>query len=153
MDILKNLESKISEALKNLKDQLSGVRGGRPNAKLIEDLAIAYFGQKFAIKQIGSLSLIPQREIQVSVWDKNTAGLVLKAIEASNLNASATLEGNLIRLNLPALSGERRQELSKLAKKETEEAKIKVRSMRDEINKEIANQFDLKKSARMKNLN
>jgi len=145
MDILKNLELKIIEVLKNLKDQLSAIRGGRPNSKLVESISIDYFGQKFAVKQIGSINIVPPREIQVSVWDKNTASLVLKAIEVSNLNASAVLEGNLIRINLPALSGERRQELAKLAKKETEEAKIKIRSVRDEINKEITGQFETKK--------
>ncbi len=145
MDILKNLESKISEALKSLKDQLSGIRGGRPNSKLVEDISLDYFGQKLSVKQLGSINIVPPREIQISVWDKNTASLVLKAIEASNLNVSAVLEGNLIRINLPALSGERRQELSKLAKKETEEASIKMRSGRDEINKEITRQFDEKK--------
>ncbi len=145
MDILKNLESKISEALKSLKDQLSGIRGGRPNSKLVEDISLDYFGQKLSVKQLGSINIVPPREIQISVWDKNTASLVLKAIEASNLNVSAVLEGNLIRINLPALSGERRQELSKLAKKETEEARIKMRSGRDEINKEITRQFDEKK--------
>jgi len=145
MDILKNLELKIGETLKHLKDELSAIRGGRPNSKLVDDIQLDYFGQKLSVKQLGSISIIPPREIQISVWDKNTAAAVLKAIEASNLNASSVLEGNLIRINLPALSGERRQELAKLAKKETEEAKIKIRSVRDEINKEIAGQFETKK--------
>jgi len=145
MDLLKNLELKIAEVLASLKDQLSGIRGGRPNSKLVEDITVDYFGQKLLVKQLGSINIIPPREIQISVWDKNTASLVLKAIESSNLNVSATLEGNLIRINLPALSGERRQELAKLAKKEGDVAKIKIRSVRDEINKEIASQFDGKK--------
>jgi len=145
MDLLKNLELKISEALKSLKDQLSGIRGGRPNAKLVEDISVDYFGQKLLIKQLGSINIVPPREMQISVWDKNSAALVLKAIEASNLNVSTILEGNLIRINLPALSGERRQELAKLAKKETEEVRIKIRSIRDEINKEITGQFETKK--------
>jgi len=145
MDILKNLELKISEILKHLKDQLSGFRGGRPNAKLVEDISVDYFGEKLLVKQLGSINIIPPREIQISVWDKNSAALVLKTIEASNLNVGAILEGNLIRLNLPALSGERRQELTKLAKKETEEVKIKIRLTRDEVNKEISSQFESKK--------
>lgn len=145
MDILKTLELKTADVLKSLKDELSGIRGGRPSSKLVEEIAVDYFGQKLSIKQLGSINIIPPREIQISVWDKNSAALVLKAIEASNLNVSTILEGNLIRINLPALSGERRQELAKLAKKETEEIKIKVRSVRDEINKEITSQFDNKK--------
>lgn len=144
MDILKNLEQKTSEAIKYFKNQLLGIRGGRPNSKLVEDILVEYFGQKLPIKQLGSISIILPREIQISVWDKNSALLVSKAIEASNLNIGINLEGNLIRINLPSLSGERRQELIKIAKKETEEAKIEIRGIRDEINKEINSQFEKK---------
>jgi ribosome recycling factor len=145
MNILKDLELKTGEAIKYFKEQLSAIRGGRPNSKLVEDVSVEYFGQKLPIKQLGSISIVPPREIQISVWDKNAAAIILKAIEASNLNIGANLEGSLIRINLPALSGERRQELIKIAKKETEEAKIKIRGIRDEINKEINRQFEEKK--------
>jgi len=145
VDILKTLEIKISETLKHFRDQLSGIRGSRPTSKLVEDISVEYFGQKLAIKQLGSINIIPPREIQISVWDKNVGSAILKAIESSNLNIGANLESNLIRINLPPLSGERRQELIKVAKKEAEEARIKIRSIRDEINKEINRQFEEKK--------
>lgn len=145
MNILKDLELKTDEAVKYFKEQLSAIRGGRPNSKLVEDISVEYFGQKLPIKQLGSINIAPPREIQISVWDKNAAAIILKAIEASNLNISANLEGSLIRINLPALSGERRQELIKIAKKETEESRIKIRGLRDEINKEISRQFEEKK--------
>ena len=145
MEIIQDLEFKTAEAIKFFKDQLAGIRGGRPSAKLVEDVSVDYFGQKLSIKQLGSISIIPPREIQISVWDKNSASLVLKAIEAANLNIGANIEGNLIRINLPPLSGERRQELIKIAKKEAEEAKIKIRGIRDEINKETNRQLDEKK--------
>lgn len=145
MDILKDLEIKTNEAIKYFKNQLFTIRGGRPSSKLVEDISVEYFGQRLPIKQLGSISIIPPREIQISVWDKNSASSVLKAIEASSLNISANLEGSLIRINLPSLSGERRQELIKLAKKETEEARIKIRGARDEVNKEINRQFEAKK--------
>jgi len=145
MDILKIFENKINEAVENLKKQLAGIRGGRPTSKLVEDIPVEYFGQKLTIKQLGSINVIPPREIQISVWDKNAGASILKAIESSNLNVGAYLEGNLIKINLPPLSGERRQELIKLAKKETEEIRIKIRNIRDEINKEINRQFEEKK--------
>ncbi len=145
MNILNDLELKTGEAIKYFKEQLSAIRGGRPNPKLIEDVPVEYFGQRLPIKQLGSISIMPPREIQISVWDKNAAAIILKAIEASNLNISANLEGSLIRINLPALSGERRQELIKIAKRETEEARIKIRGIRDEVNKEINRQFEEKK--------
>lgn len=145
MDIIKNLELKTSEAMRHFKEQLAAIRGGRPNSKLVEDISAEYFGQKLTIKQLGSISILPPREIQISVWDKNAAAAVLKAIESSKLNVSTNIEGNLIRINLPPLSGERRQELIKIVKKEAEEAKIKIRSIRDETNKEVNRQFEDKK--------
>ncbi len=142
MDILKTLELKTNEVIKHFKEQLTSIRGSRPTPKLVEDILVEYFGQKLAIKQISSINVIPPREIQISVWDKNVASFVLKAIESSNLNVSANIEGNLIRINLPPLSGERRQELIKVTKKEAEETKIKIRGARDEINKKIHQEFE-----------
>ena len=89
------------------------------------------------IKQAGSISVNPPREILISVWDRQAVSIVAKAIESSNLNVSANTDGNLIRINLPPLSAERRQELAKVVKKESEEARIKIRSLRDEVNKKI----------------
>ncbi len=145
MDILKELEVKTGTAIKHLKDRLSGIRGSRPTSKLIEDIPVEYFGQKLVIKQLGSISVVPPREIQISVWDKNAASAVLKGIEISNLNTTANIEGNLIKINLPPLSGERRQELIKIAKKEAEEIRVRIRNIRDETNKEINRQFEEKK--------
>jgi ribosome recycling factor len=144
-DLLRGLELKISEAVKHFKEQLAGIRGGRPSSKLVEDVLVDYFGQKLSVKQLGSIGIVPPREIQISVWDKNAASAVLKAVESSNLNVSVNLEGNLIRINLPPLSGERRQELIKIAKKETEEVKIEIRGIRDEIIKALNQRFDDKK--------
>lgn len=128
---------KISGVLKFFKEQMSGIRSNRPSAKLVEDILVDYFGQKLPIKQLGSISVIPPREIQISIWDNQAVNLVAKAIESSGLNVAANIDGNLIRINLPALSEERRQEIIKLAKKEAEEARIKIRHLRDEQNKKI----------------
>ena len=132
-----DLEQKIKESLEYLKSQFAAVRGGRPSPKLVEDISIDYFGQRMPIKQVGSISVNPPREILISVWDRQAVSIVAKAIESSNLNVSANTDGNLIRINLPPLSAERRQELAKVVKKESEEARIKIRSLRDEVNKKI----------------
>ena len=132
-----DLEIKIKESLEYLKSQFAAVRGGRPSPKLVEDISIDYFGQRMPIKQAGSISVNPPREILISVWDRQAVSIVAKAIESSNLNVSANTHGNLIRINLPPLSAERRQELAKVVKKESEEARIKIRSLRDEVNKKI----------------
>src|SRR3989344_5023877 len=128
---------KLSEIIKQLKEQLAGIRGGRPNPKLIENIEIEYFGQKLTVKQLGSIGIVPPTTIQISAWDKNAVSAIAKAIEDSDLNVNANIEGNLIRINLPPLSNERRQELIKIIKKEAEESKIKIRHLRDEMNKKI----------------
>jgi len=135
--MIQSLEIKIKESLEYLKSQFAAVRGGRPSSKLVEDISIDYFGQRMPIKQAGSISVNPPREILISVWDRQAVSIVAKAIESSNLNVSANTDGNLIRINLPPLSAERRQELAKVVKKESEEARIKIRSLRDEVNKKI----------------
>src|SRR3989344_2692497 len=129
---MEEFQLKLSGIIKQLKEQLAGIRGGRPNPKLIENIEIEYFGQK-----LGSINIVPPTTIQISAWDKNAVSAIAKAIESSNLNVSANTEGNLIRINLPPLSSERRQELIKIIKKETEESKIKIRHSRDEMNKKI----------------
>ncbi|MEK7657623.1 MAG: ribosome recycling factor [Patescibacteria group bacterium] len=128
-------DEKISGILKFFKEQMAGIRSNRPSAKLVEDILVDYFGQKLPIKQLGSISVIPPREIQISIWDNQVINSVAKTIESSGLNVAANIDGNLIRINLPALSEERRQELVKLVKKEAEEARIKIRHSRDEQNK------------------
>lgn len=134
---MQDLQLKLSEIIKHFKEQMAGIRGGRPNPKLIEDISVEYFGQKLTVKQLGSIGIVPPTTIQISAWDKGAVSAIAKAIESSNLNVSANTEGNLIRINLPPLSSERRQELIKIAKKEAEESKIKIRHSRDEINKKI----------------
>ena len=138
--MIQDLEQKIKESLEYLKGQFVAVRGGRPSPKLVEDISVDYFGQKMPIKQVGSISINPPREILISIWDKQAVSIVAKAIESSNLNVSANTDGNLIRINLPPLSAERRQELIKVVKKESEEVRIKIRHLRDEANKKINQQ-------------
>lgn len=134
---LKELEKKISDTLQYLKSQLGAIRGGRPSPMLVEDILVDYFGQKMTIKQLGSISIAPPREIQISFWDKQAVMAAAKAIESSNLNVSANIDGNLIRINLPSLTSERRQEFIKVVKKEAEETRINIRHLRDEENKKI----------------
>jgi len=138
--MIQSLEIKIKESLEYLKSQFAAVRGGRPSPKLVEDILVDYFGQRIPLKQVGSISINPPREILISIWDKQAVSIVAKAIESSNLNVSANTDGNLIRINLPPLSAERRQELVKVVKKESEETKIKIRHLRDEENKKISQQ-------------
>ncbi|MCL4399901.1 ribosome recycling factor [Patescibacteria group bacterium] len=130
------------EILGNLKRALSGVRTSRPNTALFEDIKVEYYGGLVPIKQLGTVGVHPPREIDIQVWDQSAIPSVVKAIESSSLNLSANVAGNSIKIFLPELSEERRNELIKYVKKMTEEHKIQVRHVRDEANKSLEKSFD-----------
>ncbi|KKS83097.1 MAG: Ribosome-recycling factor [Candidatus Wolfebacteria bacterium GW2011_GWC1_43_10] len=134
------IEQKFTLALEGVKrtfrEEMSSVRSNRPTPALVEDIAVDYYGQKVPIKQVGSINVIPPREIQISVWDKAAVSGIVKAISAA-LNLQGTPDGNVIHINLPSLTQERKDELIRLIKGKTEETKIKSRTLRDEAKKEI----------------
>ena len=142
MGILEKFKKEIVLLVESFKKEVLVVRGNRPSPALVENLKVDYFGQPLLVKQLGSISIVPPREIDVNVWDKNAIPGVVKAIEATGL--SANYEGKLIRINLPPLSEERRQELIKAVKKIGETFKIQLRNQRDETNKKVTQSFDSK---------
>ncbi len=132
---LAGLEKDLIALEARFKEELSGIRSNRPSPKMIEDIQVEYFGAFMPIKQLGSIAVVPPRELIVNVWDKGAAPAVGKAIEDANLGVSVSNQGLAIRVSLPPLSTERRAELVKLVKGIMEERRIEVRSRRDEINK------------------
>lgn len=132
----KNLEQKLKSLVEALRSEFQTIRSGRPSPRMVEDIKVEVYGQQMPVKALGSISVVPPREIDVSVWDKSALAGVAKAIESS-LNVSANTDGNLIRINLPQLTDERKKEFEKVVRKMTEETRIKVRSVRDEANKEV----------------
>lgn len=135
--LIKNLENQLIQIVTAFKNELGGVRASRPTAKLVEDIKADYLGQKLPIKQLATISIVPPREIQIAVWDKNNAGPVAKAIEEANIGVNPVVSGSVVRINLPPLTEERRRELSKLVKQLTENYRIQIRASRDEYNKKI----------------
>lgn len=134
---LKFLDAKLKSSVEALKNEFQTIRSGRPSPRMVEDIKVDMYGQQMPIKALGSISVIPPREIQISLWDSSSVSAVAKAIETSSLNVTANTDGNLIRINLPQLTDERRKELEKVIKKMTEETRIRVRGAREEANKEI----------------
>ncbi len=132
---IKNFEKNLQNIITGFKNEIFGIRTNRPSPKLVEDIKVDYFDQQMTVKQLGSIAIVPPREINISIWDKGAVGPVAKAIETSGLGLSVNIDGNLIRLNLPQLTDERRQELAKLIKSLAENFRIKIRSSRDDINK------------------
>lgn len=131
-EIITEFEKKLNAITRVFHETLSGIRSGRPSAKLVEDIRVEYFGESLPVKQIASISVQPPREILISSWDKSAVAGITKAIEAANLNVGISSEGAAVRISLPQLSSERRQELGRLVRKEAEESRIRIREARDE---------------------
>ncbi len=126
----------------SLKAELSGIRTNRPSTALFDALKVNYYDQMTPLRQLGTVSVSPPREIVIQVWDQGAVAGVAKAIETSGLGLTANTEGNVIRIFLPELSSERRAELIKFIKSVAEKHRIQVRHARDEANKEIQRQLD-----------
>ncbi|MCX6812078.1 MAG: ribosome recycling factor [Candidatus Berkelbacteria bacterium] len=136
-EILKKIEPKIESAILNFDSELRNIRTGRANASLVEDIEVIYYGAKTALKQLASITIPEPTSLLISPWDKQALGDVEIAIRNSELNLSVVNDGANIRINLPPLTGERREELSKLVKKNGEEARIQIRNIRGEAWEEI----------------
>jgi ribosome recycling factor len=135
--IIRELEDHLGERLEKLKQDLQGIRTNRPSPELVENILVPYFEQKLPIKQLGSLSIKPPREIIVQVWDEQIISSVVKAIEEAKLGLTVQRDEHVIRAFLPPLTDERRLELGKVIKKMAEEVRIGTRTLRDDSNKKI----------------
>lgn len=141
MDYIKDLQQRTRILIDTLKQELSGLRSSRPATQIVEDIKVEYAGQILKVKQLGSISILPPREIQISAWDKSSVPAIAKAIENLPLGLNPSIDGATIRLRMPALSEERRDELVKLAKATTEKIRIRLRSLRDDANKKVEADF------------
>jgi ribosome recycling factor len=131
-DVLKESESKMIKALEALKKNFAAVRTGRANPALLDHVMVNYYGAATPLKQLASISVPEPRVLVVTPYDKNAAAEIEKAILTSDLGINPKREPAAIRLFLPEPSEERRKELVKVVKKESEEGKIAVRNVRRE---------------------
>lgn len=127
----------LKEALEEFRGELKNIRTGRANPSLVEDIEIDYFGTKTPLKQAASISAADARSLVIAPWNQDNLVDIEIAIKESDLNISPTNDGNVIRLNFPPLTEERRTEFVKIMKKKTEEARIKVRKVREDVWDEI----------------
>ncbi len=135
--ILKDFEKSVAAILSALSGELGSVRTSRPSPQLIEDLKIDYMGTLMAVKQLGSISIIPPREMAISLWDASGVTIVAKALEDAKRGFTVSVRGGAIYIALPPLSQERRDEMSKLAKSIAEIYRIKIRGARESANKQL----------------
>lgn len=145
MEIPEIFKSELKKIEENLKAELSSLRVGRATPALVENLLVDYYGVKTPLKQLSSISAPEPRILIVEPWDKNALPAIEKAILASNLGLNPVVDKNLIRINIPQLTEERRNSLIKIANAKLEETKIKIRAKRDNTMKEIGDSFAAKK--------
>lgn len=136
-EALDTAESKMDKTLGVLKKELVSIRAGRANAQLLDGIMVDYYGTPTPINQVGNVAAPEPRLLTISLWDASILHEVEKAIQASDLGINPANDGKIIRLAFPEVTGEKRQELVKLAKKKTEEAKVAIRSIRRDANEAV----------------
>lgn len=144
-DAIKESEVKMQKALEVLKKNFSAVRTGRANPALLDHVNVDYYGSPVPLKQLASISVPEPRQLLVTPYDKNSAQAIEKAIMTSDLGINPKREAGVIRLMLPEPSEERRKEMVKLIKKESEESKVAIRNVRREANDSLKKQKNEKK--------
>ena len=136
-DIKKNAESKMAKSLEALKSDLQKIRTGRAHPGILDQVHVEYYGSMVPISQVANVALLDARTISVQPWEKGMGAKIEKAIRESDLGLNPSSQGDLLRVPMPALTEERRRELTKVARHEGEEAKIAVRNLRRDANEHL----------------
>ncbi len=129
-ELYKPIEEKMKKTINVLKDNLAGIRAGRANPGILDKLSIDYYGAPTPIQQIATVSVPEARVITIQPWEAKLLKDIEKEIQKSDIGINPNNDGKVIRLVFPALTEERRKELTKQAKKEGEESKVAIRSIR-----------------------
>jgi ribosome recycling factor len=136
-DIRKGAEQKMQRSIDAFKNDLSKIRTGRAHTGLLDHIQCDYYGSPVPISQVANLTLIDARTIGVQPWEKKMVQVVEKAIRESDLGLNPATQGDVIRVPMPALTEERRRELTKVVKGEAESAKVAVRNLRRDANEQL----------------
>ena len=137
VDIKKTAEQKMAKSVDAFKGELQKIRTGRAHPGILDQVQVDYYGQLLPISQVANVTLLDARTISVQPWEKGMAAKIERAIRESDLGLNPSSQGELLRVPMPALTEERRKELSKVVRHAGEEAKIAVRSVRREANEHL----------------
>lgn len=126
----KDLERRMDGAITSLQTELQGLRTGRASVNLLDNIQVSAYGSGMPLNQVGSVSIMDARMIAVNIWDKGLVGAADKAVRESGLGLNPVVDGQTLRIPIPPLNEERRVELTKVAGKYAESARIAVRNVR-----------------------
>ena len=132
-----NYSNKMDKTFEVFSKELSSLRTGRANAKMLDIIKIDVYGQKMPINQLGTITIPEPRTISIQVWDLNNVNLIDSAIKKSELGLNPQIDGQIVRLPIPDLSEDRRIEIKKMIKTLGEKNKVSIRNIRREANDEL----------------
>ncbi len=133
-EIKKNAEAKMARSIEVLKTDLQKIRTGRAHPGILDQVQVEYYGSMVPISQVANVTLLDARTISVQPWEKVLGPKIEKAIRESDLGLNPSSQGDVIRVPTPALTEERRKELTKVVRNEGEDAKVAVRNLRRDAN-------------------
>jgi ribosome recycling factor len=131
------MEARMKKALEDLHTDLSSLRTGRASPTILDKVMVEYFGALTPLKTMANVTVPDARQLLVTPYDRKSAGAIANAISRSDIGLSANVDGNTVRVAVPTLNTERRQEMVKLAGKRSEEHKVTVRNIRQDANKQF----------------
>ena len=136
-DIKQTAEHKMARTIESLKAELQKVRTGRAHPGLLDQVHIDYYGSMVPLSQVANLTLLDARTVGVHTWQKGLGAKIEKAIRESDLGLNPASQGDLLRVPMPALTEERRRELTKVVRHTGEESKVAVRNLRRDANEQL----------------
>jgi ribosome recycling factor len=136
-EIRKNAEARMDQSIAAFKTNLTKIRTGRANPALLDSVHVDYYGSSLPISQVANVSLLDARTISIQPWERGMGAKIEKAIRESDLGLNPSSMGDLIRVPMPAMTEERRRELTKVVRGEGENAKIVVRNLRRDANEAV----------------
>ncbi len=135
--VLNQTKETMEKAVKHTAGELAKVRAGKASPSMLDGIHVNYYGTSTPLSQVASINTPDARTITIKPWEKNLLSEIEKAIKDSDLNLNPQNDGDMIRINLPSLTEERRKDLVKQAKNETESGKVRIRTIRKESNEEL----------------
>ncbi|MCB0278728.1 MAG: ribosome recycling factor [Calditrichaeota bacterium] len=136
-EIIKDSDQRMHKTVDVIKSELAKIRTGRASASMLDGITINYYGNQTPLNQVANINIPEPRLITISPWDRSQTPEIEKAILASDLGITPNNDGNMIRLKIPELTEERRNDLVKVAKKYGEEGKVSIRNIRRDSNDAI----------------
>jgi ribosome recycling factor len=136
-EIEEDAKSRMAKSIENLETNFAKIRTGRANPSILDNVTVDYYGSEVPVSQVANINVEDARTLTVQPWEQPMVAVVEKAIMQSDLGINPATTGNLIRLPMPVLTEERRQDYVKLAKSEAEQAKVAIRNIRRDANSDF----------------